>query len=323
VTEKFKLYSLSELQSLPPVEWLIDGVLPVDAPAILFGYSGEGKSWVAQDMAACIAHGKEWVGRKVRQGPVVYVCAEGFRGQIGRARAWHKYHGVEEGESLFYVRDTPQLTRDLYTVADKIAGRNLKPALTIFDTFARCSEGVDENSAKEVGQVLARMTDFQKLVGGATMLVHHTGKNKEDERGSTALRAAMEASLRVSQDASDVISVQSKKQKDAEDFEELRFRLHRYEYHHAGVLVPSAVLLATTEQPKQAGLGHLAYALRALATFGKREVTKEEWRVAAGSPNHNTFYAHLRQLKERGYVDSHGRDAYTITDAGTVAVGEL
>jgi hypothetical protein len=45
------------------------------------------------------------------------------------------------------------------------------------------------------------------------MVVHHTGKTGETERGSSALRAAADSMIRVSRDGA-VVTVRNDKQKD-------------------------------------------------------------------------------------------------------------
>jgi large subunit ribosomal protein L18 len=68
----------------------------------------------------------------------------------------------------------------------------------VFDTFATCFVGGEENSAKEVGEFIAAIKEFQRDVGGAAVLiVHHTGRSEQTERGSSALRAAADTMLKL------------------------------------------------------------------------------------------------------------------------------
>ena len=55
---RFKLHSIQDVLNLPPLEWLVEDVLPVGGQAVLYGPSGEGKSFVALDMALAIASGQ-------------------------------------------------------------------------------------------------------------------------------------------------------------------------------------------------------------------------------------------------------------------------
>ena len=107
--DTFRLLSVAELEKMPPPEWLVEPLLTVDSQAILFGAPGEGKSFVALSFALAVATGRDWLGHKVKQGPVVYIAAEGGRGIWKRVRAWQKENGIDSVASLFFVLAAPQL----------------------------------------------------------------------------------------------------------------------------------------------------------------------------------------------------------------------
>jgi RecA-family ATPase len=65
------------LLALDSPEWLIEDMVPTGAQAVLYGPSGEGKSFLALDWALSNATGRTWLGRQVKQGRVVYVIGEG------------------------------------------------------------------------------------------------------------------------------------------------------------------------------------------------------------------------------------------------------
>ncbi len=72
-----RLLTAREVLELPDPEWLIDGFMEQAVFGGLYGRSGDGKTFVALDLALSIATGRVWQGRVVKQGPVVYVVAEG------------------------------------------------------------------------------------------------------------------------------------------------------------------------------------------------------------------------------------------------------
>ena len=73
------------LRLVPPSEmdWrgaelnLVKGILGHGMMALLYGESGAGKSFIAISLALHVALGREWCGRKVKQGFVVYLASEG------------------------------------------------------------------------------------------------------------------------------------------------------------------------------------------------------------------------------------------------------
>src|SRR3954451_12855450 len=151
--DTFPLLTLSDLEKLPPPEWLIEPLLMVDSQAILFGAPGEGKSFVALSFALCVATGRDWLGHRVKQGPVIYVAAEGGRGIRKRVQAWQKEHRIDSVESMFFLLEAPQLhvSKDLPKLLNTTAQLPKMPVLVVLDTLARTMVGGDENAAKDVG----------------------------------------------------------------------------------------------------------------------------------------------------------------------------
>lgn len=57
--QRFRLLTPADLASLPPVKWLVRGVLPTEGIGAVFGPSGSGKSFLVLDLLATVAnHGK-------------------------------------------------------------------------------------------------------------------------------------------------------------------------------------------------------------------------------------------------------------------------
>jgi AAA domain len=239
---QFRLLTVPELRELPPPEWLVQGLLKKQSLSVLYGPSGEGKSFVALDIAASIGAGRDWHGRKVDQGPVIYVVAEGGRGILRRVDAWTATNHTNT-DSLFIVAEPVQVRNEAhrFMLIHQIAKLGRKPALVVFDTFARCFVGGDENDAKDVGAFVAAVQEFQREVGGAAVLiVHHTGKTDKDiERGSSALRAAADTMLLLRSGGAIMVSrnrqkkehltLSCNKQKDGDEGEPIHLRLEEVE----------------------------------------------------------------------------------------------
>jgi hypothetical protein len=238
----FRLLTVHELRELPPPEWLVQGLLLRQSLSVLYGPSGVGKSFVALDLAASIGAGRDWHGRKVQQGPVVYVVAEGGRSIVRRIEAWTDANDCDT-DNLFIVPEPVQMRDPKHSsrLADLIEQRDLNPSLVVFDTFARCFVG-DENQAGEVGAFVDAVQEFQRKIGNAAVLiVHHTGKSDEDmERGSSALRAAADTMLLVREGnkqrklsgnipKNGHLTLSCNKQKDGDEGEPIRLRLEEIE----------------------------------------------------------------------------------------------
>jgi hypothetical protein len=173
---RYKLRTAAELAALPPLVWLVRGVLPAEGLAALFGASGSGKTFLALDAAAAIADGRRWFTYRVRPAPVVYVGLEGEAGLSQRVQAWEKHHGRPAPEGLRFVVSQPfDLLQpdDVAELAEACRGAGL----VVLDTLNRAAPGVDENSSQDMGRIIEAAADLQRRIGGLVLLIHHAGKD--------------------------------------------------------------------------------------------------------------------------------------------------
>lgn len=224
--EAFSTYSLADLANLPDPDWLIKGFVPEGGYGVIYGPPGVGKTFVALDMAAHLACGMEWHGRRVKEdAKVLYFIGEGQLGIRLRLNAWLKHHPEASVEKLVsnlaLVPKVPQAnSRKDWLSFDKTVGDF---DLVVVDTLARTMRGMDENSAKDVGIANEFMQSATRKHGCAGMFVHHSGKDGTTERGSVALRGDTDFMLKIrSAPAADLAPPNSfqlivDKQKDAPD----------------------------------------------------------------------------------------------------------
>jgi hypothetical protein len=74
---------------LDPLEWAIEGLMPLIGITCLFGMPGAFKTFEAIAIAACKAAGIEFCGRWVGPG---YIAADAPKGAKLRAKAWVQAH---------------------------------------------------------------------------------------------------------------------------------------------------------------------------------------------------------------------------------------
>jgi hypothetical protein len=217
-----QLLDSAALDSLPDPEPLIDGVLFRDSLAWLHGKPGHGKSFVALDWSGCIATGLPWQDSPVTAGHVLYVIAEGVSGLRQRVRAWEDYTGQRMGVRFLPVAVQLLSTGDVSAVIE--LARELKPVLIVIDTQARVTVGGDENSAKDMGELVAAADRIRQASRACVLLVHHEARAGENMRGSTALEGAATTLVRVTKDGSQ-LTIENTKQKDLTEFDTIRLHL--------------------------------------------------------------------------------------------------
>jgi hypothetical protein len=222
----FPTLSIDEILALPPPEWLVVGLLTVESNALLAGPYASLKSFLALDLSLCIAYGRPWQERQVRQTGVLYIAGEGVRGLGRRIRAWQIHHGMEAIDAPFRLLSAGVNITDPEHVAKLIASGTEAAAkegqaigLIVIDTLARAMVGADENSAQDMGRAVRATDDLRESLRATTLTVCHTGKDRErGTRGSSALPGAADTILSVEREE-ERLTITIEKQKDDEEGE--------------------------------------------------------------------------------------------------------
>jgi hypothetical protein len=318
VPSKFRVYTAEELAELPPVQWLVQDVVPSDALVALVGPSGVGKTFVSLDLACSVAVGTPWLGHRMgTAAPVLYIAAEGTAGLRTRLTAWAESHGLALGAlPLGFICETVNLMDpdDPTHVIRAMTRMPVPPGCVVIDTLHRAMPGGDENSAKDVGIVVAAADRIRRVAGCTVVLVHHTKKDADVERGSTALRAACDT-LMLLKDEDGTLSLECEKQKDAAAFDPVA--IHLTPAH--GSLVVSLADGAHAGGPvaDPARLTPKQYTcLKALADSSTAQgMAATPWHRCAGVPE-RTFFRAVKALVDAGLVaeaDRSGRYSVTMT----------
>ena len=199
--------------------WVIKDVLPQAELVVMYGASGSGKSFLALDMAAAIARGVEWRGKRVRQGRVAYIAAEGGGGFRKRLKAYGQHNEIDLASlELGVIHAAPNMmeAKDAADVVKAIKAWG-GADIVIVDTFAQVMPGANENAGEDVGKALTHCKRIHELTGAMIILIHHAGKDaSKGARGWSGLRAAADAELEVVREATGR-SLRLTKSKDGED----------------------------------------------------------------------------------------------------------
>jgi hypothetical protein len=181
----------------PPLEWIIDGLLPRKGIGLLYGPPGTFKTFLLLDLAMSIAsgHGPNWWQEGDREPrPVLFLAGESPDALVtSRFDAWLAQQvvpGLAEkiDKNLVVVEGVPPF--EMFDYWSHVVGwlkeRNIKPALVVIDTLTRAMAGKDENSAKDASWTTLKMEALSRDLGAFVIAVHHTGKDKErGARGSS------------------------------------------------------------------------------------------------------------------------------------------
>ena len=181
-------------------QWLIEDHMELYSMGMLFGTPGSAKSFIAMDIAFCVAAGIDWNGNKTDQGKVIYLAGEGFNGIQKRFCALEMKYKTSTND--IYFSDEPASLLDLdhlKLVFQKINSICSNPRLIIIDTLHRNFGEGDENSAKDVAKMLYHVTALMKRLNCAIIFVHHSGHSSSKRaRGSSSIKAALDIEYQIS-----------------------------------------------------------------------------------------------------------------------------
>lgn len=240
VERKFQPWSMADLLAMPPKVWIIDQVIGAGDLAMVYGAPGCGKTFVVIDLifAACI--GKQFAKRFGVDRPlnVAYAAGEGISGLPMRFAAAAASYSVTHLPNFTFFSNTPQLYADNNAYANvrdfvyewkerELVGDTEPLDILIIDTLHSATTGADENSSQHMGVVLTAAKQAAQELGCAVILVHHTNKSGSAERGSSALRGAMDCMIEIRRvsDAGTKAVMHCAKLKDGEAWKDQTFDL--------------------------------------------------------------------------------------------------
>lgn len=235
---RVRILDLDELENIRPPSWLIEGILTDNGLAVLWGRSGDLKSFVGVDMGLCVASGAPWHGKPVRNGLVVYLAAEGSTGLAKRALGWWRTRGKDGPKPRFKLipHSLAIAGDDLDALVEALDQLGEKPVLIIIDTLARTFGTGDENKQADMNAYVNAADRLRDVTKATVMIIHHSGVHEDKrERGSNVLRGAADTVIKVARNG-DKLSLINRapegKQKDAEEFETIKLRTQKVSYVH-------------------------------------------------------------------------------------------
>jgi DNA-binding MarR family transcriptional regulator len=191
----------------------VEGVIGTNKLHQLFAPGGSGKSFIALDMALCVA----------QYASVVYIAGEAIEDYHPRVDAWKQHHQKSASNLTFWNGPvdlgTPSAVQTFIT-----AVQPLGPALIVLDPLASCMVGLEESSTGDMTRAIDALNTIRTATGAAVFVIHHTGWGTEHERGSSSLRAACRMVMKLTNDEG-LLKLTCEKANSTQGFEPRYFRL--------------------------------------------------------------------------------------------------
>lgn len=288
-----------ELNGIPDLEPMIDGVLDKGTVAMLVAQPAAGKSFLAVDWVCHYATNAEaWQARTISrtvtypddrpvdEGKVLYIAAEGVRGMKKRVRAWEQTwrrtvapdrltvvpHAIQLGNTNAVAELCHDLQQETY-------------GLVVIDTLARCAMGLEENSSTEMGRVVHAAYQIRDAMGpdGTVLLIHHLSK-AGTIRGSSALLGGVDQVMILTR-SGDALKLEDEKRKDGAELEPMNLKLKQA---HDSLIV---------EAGRDDDPGHNPLVLEMMMLSELLPMSKTDLKAAIDMSDSEFFHALNRGLK--------------------------
>jgi AAA domain len=229
---RFKLVPFDSLTIGADPDYLVKGLIPRVGLVVIWGPPKCGKSFWAFDLFMHVALGRDYRGRKVQQGPVVYCAFEGQEGYGKRAEAFRQQSLADHaGPVAFYLMPVRMsLFRDHreFIAAIRQQLGDVKPAAIVLDTLNRSIEG-SESADDDMGKYIQGADAVRESFNCVVPIIHHCGVEGTRPRGHTSLTGAVDAQLAVKRDGADNVVVTVEFMKDGPEGEQIVSRLEQLE----------------------------------------------------------------------------------------------
>jgi hypothetical protein len=199
--DRFSVTWFDDVDQSTLKEEILHGVLGAGEFSLFVAKPGMGKSVLVGDIGCHIAAGKEWHGRKVKQGLVVFFAAERKTLTERRVAAWSKKHGVK-GIPFAVVGGKLDLTTgviDAKTLAMTIKGLEQTSGhqcvLIIIDTVTRTFGSGDQHQSKDMQKYVQSVDELNRATGAHIAAIHHSPWNDDRGKGAIDLDGAIDVSF--------------------------------------------------------------------------------------------------------------------------------
>lgn len=308
-----KFLTREALLAQPDPVWQIENFIYEESFVEIFGPTNQGKTFFAVDLALSLVRGGAWRGSPIlKPGPVVYINGDGGRKFKDRIAAWEEAFGPDAAFEFITYPDSLSLHQpgDVRELIAALAWLDEPPVAIFFDTLSRCIAGANENLQEPMTLVVDALTRIKIQFGASPIVIHHTDKSGQHDRGSSVVGNAADTIMRVDMNEDELITVACEKQRDWQKFTPLCFRFAKAETVDSGFLKRIDFEPGTARQ-SIAREGRAQFVLDLLRSAG-RGLSQEE--IVAMTPGYSraSVSRYLKSLEQEGVVlvDLSGTHAY-------------
>lgn len=202
-----KLKSIFDVLNAVPPTWQVRNLIPRGAVIVAFGRSQVAKTFMALEMAACVALSLPFLGMKVRQGSVVYLMGEGGAGLTNRVKALSQKYPDLEGAPISFWTNSILVTTEwagMVLAIQDFEKEKGQVGLVVIDTLSQTIVG-NEDKAEDMAAYIRSATAIAQHTSAPVLVLHHPGKDEDrGPRGSSSLTGNVDVVIKLVTDENGV-----------------------------------------------------------------------------------------------------------------------
>lgn len=184
----------------------VEGVFTNGSFNVVYGDRASFKTFFVLDLALHVAAHREWNGREVDGGVVLYLALEGGNGIKNRIEAARKRLELPDNIPFALVncpidlRSAEADTAKVIETVKHLAGLYQQPVRMVgVDTLSRAMAGGEENGSADMGALVRNADHIRHETSSSVFFIHHCGKDAaRGMRGHSLLAAATDTEIELS-----------------------------------------------------------------------------------------------------------------------------
>jgi hypothetical protein len=212
--DRFKLTKLADIVPDDEPLWLIEGLIPAGPSlGVIFGKPKSCKTFLVTEMFLHVTMGRDYAGRAVQQGGVIYITKEGVRGFQRRMIAARQHHTVGPQVPFYVAHESPNFGSNngdadyLVATIRKLVPPGVRIAAFIVDTLARTMPGQNDSDPAAMSMFVENCNIVARAFGCFVGAVHHSPRGDDTRsRGSNVLDGAADVIISVIKNEKTLIS---------------------------------------------------------------------------------------------------------------------
>lgn len=212
---KYPLQTLSYFKSKPKRQWGVDQIIFDRGSSIFIGDSGSGKSTFVLDMFLSRACDVYFINRQTKPAFLVWIAGESADELYPRVIAFLACHSIPEDQLKNFLalddrmpfNNVAEVQTFIADVQEQLNEIGVTPdthsIAFVFDTYAKCTPGADENSTQETKVITESIDAIVKEFRSHVSIIHHVNAQGK-LRGSTAFKGSVDTVWHVTKDKSNM-----------------------------------------------------------------------------------------------------------------------